>query len=181
MVRDSVLCFSSICLNWQMPTEGQAGRMCIDTSGPSVASTAMVHSTARIADQLSIAVTSERNTTPRPLQQIWASPGTRAVTAGCVEIIRRFHSTEGISKKAPRLILSRWSKGTNSAGWNKYSSWCYERGKDPISCDVQVLVDFLADIYEQRLQHRSINVIIQSVVSLHTSRSKVFQLDSTLQ
>ena len=46
-----------------------------------------------------------------------------------------------------------------------WSCWCAKRQIDPFSGDVQHLLEFLAGLYDQGLQHRSINSI-RSAVSM---------------
>lgn len=95
----------------------------------------------------------------------------RPAPASCLESLRDIHASEGLSERASALILSGWSSGTNKAyqfGWKKWVRWCSTREIDPISSDVQHFVDFLVELHEQGLRHRSINTI-RSVVSMtHT-------------
>ena len=72
--------------------------------------------------------------------------------------------------KASRLLLSGWSKGTNAtyqSGWSKWAGWCDSREIDPISCNVKYFLDFLTDLFEQGMQHRSINTIRSAVSMTH--------------
>ena len=87
-----------------------------------------------------------------------------------LESLRKCHTAANHSERASELIVSGWSKGTNTAyqsGWNKWASWCGTRKINPISGDVKPFVDFLADLYEQGLQHRSINTIRLAVSMTH--------------
>jgi len=47
------------------------------------------------------------------------------------------------------------------------SSWCATRKVNPFSCGVEFFLDFLAELYEQGLQHRSINTIRSAVSTTH--------------
>ena len=55
------------------------------------------------------------------------------------------------------LPSSLWlDGGTNTAyqsAWKKWCGWCAERKIDPLSCGVEPFLDFLADLFEQGLQH----------------------------
>ena len=53
------------------------------------------------------------------------------------------------------------------SGSARLSSWCARRQIDPISGDVQHFLDFLAGLYDQGLQHRSINSIRSAVSMTH--------------
>ena len=105
-----------------------------------------------------------------PLQQGTPTDREQIATLSRLEGVREGHLAEGISKRASDLILSGWSAGTNAtyqSGWAKWSSWCAARKVNPFSGDVQSFLDFLAQLYQQELQHRSINTIRSAVSMTH--------------
>jgi len=58
----------------------------------------------------------------------------RSTSVSRMDIIWRGYSPEGISGEAAELLLSGWSKGTNTAyqsTWKKWISWCMQRQVDP--------------------------------------------------
>ena len=86
----------------------------------------------------------------RPLQQGTPSGGKGVTSVSRLEGIRKMHLAEGISKQASDLILSGWSKRTNTtyqSGWSKWASWCASREIDPFSGDVHYFLDFLAGLF----------------------------------
>ena len=65
-----------------------------------------------------------------------------------------------LSEKASRLLLSSWrpkSSKTYESLFTKLASWCSERGSDPISGDIGEVVNFLAHLFHQGYQYRSLN------------------------
>ena len=70
-------------------------------------------------------------------------------------------------EEAAHLILSAWSSSTNTAyqsAWARWERWCRQRDLDPYACDVKFFLDFLASLFEQELQHKTINTISQPSV-----------------
>ena len=98
--------------------------------------------------------------------------GARAPTTKHLQGIRKHHTATEVSKEASDLLLAGWSKETNStyqSGWARWCLWCNEREVDPVSCEIQTFLDFLADIYGQGLQYRTINAIRSAVSTTHNT------------
>ena len=121
------LCISTICRDQQGPQEGPGGGVnnSPDSSGLGIA--ALVPSSANHAGGLPNIVTDPQRSTDR---HIWA---TSPINVGKSALISRMdtvwqgYTTEGISAEAVQLLLSGWSKGTNTAyqsAWKKWVSWC---------------------------------------------------------
>jgi hypothetical protein len=60
-----------------------------------------------------------------------------------------------------------WSNTAYQSGLARWSSWCAKRQIDPISGDVQHFLEFLVGLYDQGLQHRSINSNRSAVSMTH--------------
>ena len=82
------------------------------------------------------------------------------INAGCapptsrVEYLRRQYKERQLSEKATELMLA--SK-TYESQFQKWVSWCSTLSVDPISCPIGEVVNFLADLFEQGYQYRSLN------------------------
>ena len=64
----------------------------------------------------------------------------------------------------------QYSGGTSSSyqsGWKKWGCWCSRREIDPFSCDIRHFLDFLSELFEDGLQHRTINSIRSAVSMTH--------------
>jgi hypothetical protein len=76
----------------------------------------------------------------------------------------------GISQKASALITAGWSKGTNSAyqsALSKWHDWCVQRNLHPFSISVSSFANFLASLYANGLQYRTINTVRSAVSVTH--------------
>ena len=56
---------------------------------------------------------------------------------------------------------------TYDSQFQKWLSWCRMRGIDPISCRVGEVVNFLADLFNQGYQYRSLNAYRSTISSVH--------------
>ena len=55
----------------------------------------------------------------------------------------------------------------SQSGWLKWAGWCSKRSLNPLSSDVQHFLDFLTELFDSGLQHRTINVIRSAVSMTH--------------
>jgi len=86
-----------------------------------------------------------------------------------VEGLRRSFITIGISEEAKELLLGSWKSGTRSAydsAWHKWSGWCHTREIDPFSTSVAAVLDFLAWMYKEGYQYRTLNVHRSAISSV---------------
>ena len=128
----------------------------------------MVSGSAVHAGGLSDTVTNPQRPADGPIRPTSSLSTDRPTSTSCMDTIRQGYITEGISSEAAQLLLSGWSKGTNTAyqsAWKKWVSWCMSREVDPILCPVHPFLDFLAGLFSEGLQYRSINTI-RSAVSM---------------
>ena len=75
-----------------------------------------------------------------------------------------------ISPQASSLVLASWrekSAKTYKLPFRKWAGWCTERDIDPISGDVASVVNFLADLFHQAYQHRSLCSYRSAIPSVH--------------
>ena len=79
-------------------------------------------------------------------------------------------SAERISPQASSLLLASWrekSGRTYDSLFGKWASWCVERSIDPISGYITGVVNFLADLFHQGYQHRSLCSYRSAISSVH--------------
>ena len=75
-----------------------------------------------------------------------------------------------LSNAATDLVLSSWrDKSTRSynSSFSKWARWCAERERNPISGPISNVANFLADLFEEGYQYRSINVYRSSISTTH--------------
>ena len=170
LVERERLRFPTLCADRQMPQKDSPGRMFRDTSSPGMGHSTMVPYATRAPRRSPTTTTGIPTPVTGPFQQDPSPTGKRATTISRMEALRRHHTAEGISTRASDLIQAGWSKGTNSvyqSGWNKWDSWCATRSLNPLSCDIHFFLDFLAELFQQGLQYRTLNTIRSSVSMTH--------------
>ena len=164
------VCFPSFCSGGKVPPESEErGKLTIDSS-PSMAITSSVPSPPRVLGQKPSANTYVQQHTPGSFRSPTPNGDPRAAPVSRMEGLRKNHRAAGISERSSKLILSGWSKGTTSSyqsGWKKWSCWCNRREIDPFSCDIKHFLDFLSELFEDGLQHRTINSIRSAVSMTH--------------
>jgi hypothetical protein len=85
-----------------------------------------------------------------------------------VEYLRRRYKDQQLSEKATELMLASWrAKSSKAYGsqFQKWIGWCSKRGADPISCPIGEVVNFLADLFSQDHQYRSLNTYRSAISS----------------
>ena len=90
--------------------------------------------------------------------------------ASRVAYLQAKFSAKRISPQASRLLLASWrekSGKTYNSLFRKWAGWCTERDIDPLSGDVTRVVNFLADLFHQGYQHRSLCSYRSAISSVH--------------
>ena len=91
-------------------------------------------------------------------------------TVCCVGYIRSRCESSNLSVAATDLVLSSWrDKSTKSydSSFGKWACWCDERDKNPISGPISDVANFLAELYEDGYQYRSIYAYRSAISSVH--------------
>ena len=68
------------------------------------------------------------------------------------------------------IVMSSWRSSTQAqygSAWAKWSSWCVQRQRDPISCNLNHFLEFLAELFDAGLQYRTINVYRSAISVSH--------------
>ena len=87
-----------------------------------------------------------------------------------LDYYRQHLARKGISERASNLILSSRTEDTNSnycSSWNKWASWCDKQNIDPFRCALEWVLDFLAELFEQDCQYRSVCSHRSAISALH--------------
>ena len=89
---------------------------------------------------------------------------------GHVGYLRQRYRDCQISEGATKLLLASWrqkSFRTYDSLFGKWVSWCGEQDCDPISCPIGEVINFLAHLFEQGYQYRSISAYRSAISSVH--------------
>ena len=144
------------------PTESRAG-----TSGTSVESTSMVPSTT--GDVSTHTTPDSPKEGPDRGHSSREPPRCNPPTSHVGYLRLRYKDCQ-ISEGATKLLLASWrqkSSKTYDSLFGKWTSWCSERDSDPVSCPIGEVVNFLAHLFEQGYQYRSINSYRSAISSAH--------------
>ena len=170
MAIPECICIPSLLPGGEVPTENQDREKLNSSNSASVANSILVPSVAGIPGGYSNAIAAGSESPQRPLQSEASNDGAGYPAACRLESVRKQHLAKGISEKATELITASWSSGTNTAyqsAWRKWDCWCAQRQIDPFSCDIRFFLNFLAELFDQGLQHRSISAIRSAVSMTH--------------
>ena len=86
---------------------------------------------------------------------------------GC---LRTRFAEDVISERASDLIISSRREGilsTCSSSWNNWASWCVEQNVDPVRCNMNWILDFLAFLFESGYEYTSICAYMSAISALH--------------
>ena len=92
-------------------------------------------------------------------------------TPSRVAYLRKQYENKNLSKRASDLLLSSWrhkSAQSYDSLCKRWISWCSERNSDPVSGPVEEVVNFLAHLFEEGYQYRSLNAYRSAIASMHT-------------
>lgn len=164
------ICLPSLCTVRQVPPQDKNGAEHGHSGCSHLAEPTMVSHTAGDDGGTSVPPPLVRRHADRSR---WATPSTSVpeeTKTSRLEDIRRQHTTAGISVETSELLLTGWSKGTNTAyqsGWKRWSGWCARREVNPISCGIQPFLSFITSLFQEGLKYRTINTIRSAVSSTH--------------
>ena len=94
----------------------------------------------------------------------------------CLAYLRQSYSSQGFSLQASSLMLISWRDKTNSnyeSSFAKWASWCYQRGRNPLSGPISDVTNFLANLSAQGYQYQSLNSYRSSISSVHEAADGV--------
>ena len=77
--------------------------------------------------------------------------------------------SEGFLKGCPKYCFppgDPLEKHYQSA-WKSFDSWCFGKSEDPISCPVNIVLEFLTDLFDKGLQYRTINTYRSAISMTH--------------
>ena len=122
-----------------------------------------VHTTTNFIDleERSLKKSKGRNSSPCPKQnfQISGMDGLRARL-----------QKEGVSREASNLIIKSRRSSSNSnyeSAWGKWASWCAERKIDPFCSNINQILEFLSQLFQNGLQYRTINNYRSAISAFH--------------
>ena len=170
LVQPAMLCISPLQSNYEMPEknsvrQSQGSPYCSGVEVETVVSNSTIDALRSpvVASQyfrsIDSSITSREN-----------APETSHI--GRVAAVRRCLGQFKLSQRVSDIIKSSWRSGTQAqykSAWSKWSSWCAEKQKDPVSCDISCFLEFLSELFDSGLQYRTINVYRSAISASHLS------------
>ena len=84
--------------------------------------------------------------------------------------IRQSYGSKGLSDRVVSIMQKSWRKSTESAYssvWRQWSSWCDQQQVDPVSAPLNMVLDYLTELYEEGKQYRTINTARSAISMTH--------------
>jgi len=78
--------------------------------------------------------------------------------------------SRGVSERAANLITASRRESTNatySSAWNKWASWCSEKQADPFRCNINVVLDYLASLFEKGYEYSTVCFHRSAISAFH--------------
>ena len=113
---------------------------------------------------------STENRTPTDVDSV-RGPARASSTPGRVAYLRQHYTDRQLSKEASDLLLSSWRQKTSQSYdslCTRWISWCTERQVDPVSGPIEDVVNFLAHLYKEGYQYRSLSSYRSAIASMHS-------------
>lgn len=168
--QGSTLCFPPILPDNELPGQGTTGQSGIGADNTDLAHPTMVwddpeydHSPADLAAHSPEAATfTHRDDTPIGPERLIPPSG--------VEDFSRRQEARGLSRESANLITKSWRAGSRMAynsAWRKWACWCSEKKVDPFQAPVELVVDYLTDLYQKQYAYSTINGARSAISALH--------------
>ena len=77
---------------------------------------------------------------------------------------------EGVSREASNLIIKSRRSSSNSdyeSAWGKWAGWCAERKIDPFCSNLNQILEFFSQLFQNGLQYRTINNYRSAISAFH--------------
>ena len=94
-------------------------------------------------------------------------PGDDAQTSR-LAYLRRHYQDKEISQEGTELLLASWRRKSSRSYdslFRKWIIWCSGRSSDPVSGPISDVVNFLAHLFKEGYQYRSLNACAEELVS----------------
>ena len=171
LVRTTSVCISPLLTPQQSTQENRARKS--EGSNPgntNMAKSIVVPKTSAVVNETPLAHTSKQKSSKKPIQSTTSFGSKQNVTSRCLDGYRSRLAQEGVSERATNLIASSRRDSSNSSyssAWNKWASWCDRRQISPFQCHVNVILDYLASMFEEGYLYNTICFHRSAISAFH--------------
>ena len=172
LVSEIQLCFPSLLIDRQGVKESPSRPSLYDPNNSSVANTAMVSLCVANGSTKPCVVASTKRSSNKSVRGVSPTCSKQIPAISGMDCFRKTLETEGISQRAVSLITNSRRTGSNSnyeSAWRKWASWCAERKADPTRCNVNYILDFLAESFENGFEYSTISGYRSAISAYHTT------------
>ena len=170
LVPDEGLCQPTLVLNSTLPESSKETGSQSGDNHPSMAITTMVPINPGNAGGLPQTFTGEGRSGDAPDRaKLHNEP--RGASVSCMAHIWESFDSRGISPEASNLLLASWRPKTKSnynSLFAKWAGWCAQRNRDPINGPVEDIINFLAELFKDGYQYRSLNSYRSAISAIHS-------------
>ena len=170
LVQHRSLCLSSVQPGTCSPAQNKNRHGNNSFSCSPVVSTAMVAPSPRATDRLP-SIRGERPGPSRGCVQSGDSSSPLPISqTSRLENIRQSFTAAGLSKTATELLSNSVKASTSKSyncSWAKWSSWCQKRQSNPVLGPIEEILTFLAELFSDGKEYRTINVFRSAISSAH--------------
>ena len=171
MEIQTMLPVSSISSHSEMYSENNTGSDRRIALNVSLEISSMVPSFTGNADRPTSTITASCQTTSSSNVPISSSPiNGKENHSNCLACVGKSLKERGISERVSKILLSSWRSSTEKhcqSAWESFDSWCVEKLEDLISCHVNIVLEFLTDLFHKGLQYRTINTYCSAISMTH--------------
>ena len=82
------------------------------------------------------------------------------VSSGRLAFVRRSFKDQKFSERVCKILQASWKPGTEKqyqSAWKRFFSWCSQRSCDLFSCSLNIVLDYLVDLFYKGLEYSTIN------------------------
>ena len=118
------------------------------------------HNTESPIRQASSITTQSTNIETAMVSNSTSSISEQEVSSSRLAFVRRSFKDQNFSERVCKILQALWNPGTEKqyqSAWKQFFSWCSQRSCDPFSCSLNIILDYLVDLFYKGLEYRTIN------------------------
>ena len=99
-----------------------------------------------------------------------SSVSEQEVSSSRLAFVRRSFKDQKFSERVCKILQASWTPGTEKqyqSAWKQFFSWCSQRSCDPFSCSLNIILDYLVDLFYKGLKYRIINLHRSAISMTH--------------
>ena len=150
--------------------KSEKGKSTVNSGYSTLAASAMVCKIITNVNKESIASASVQKFVKRPIRSNTSCSNKQISSVRSLDDFREHLAAEGISKQAANLVSNCSRTGTTSSyesACHNWSGWCNQQKVDPFQCSLSHVLNYLADLFSQNYEYRSINLCKSSISAYH--------------